>query len=136
MSETKIERKRLEPVYVKEGQAVVWPSKPLTQEELDGHYRNEWIRKVLAITEEKRCIKFLVVKSKHSIATIDDKWGSGSEWEFSLGSQHFYSYRLSDLVHFLEKIWDSGATVYTLNGEAQVPEIYRMMSKEMKEKGS
>jgi hypothetical protein len=52
------------------------------------------------------------------------------DWEFSLGAQHWYSYRYSDLVSFLEKLYDEGATIISLAGELEIANPQHVRAKE------
>jgi hypothetical protein len=106
-------------------------SRALTQEELDGFWRNEWVGKVLELIAEKRTIRFLAHKSNYTLIELNAPFGG--EWKFSCGDKHLYTYKMSDLIHFIEEIWESGAEVISLTGEASMPRPQRVTSKVEKE---
>jgi len=97
-------------------------SRSLRQEEIDGYWRMDFINQVLSQLKGGREIKFLAIKHHYSLITIS---GSDGEWHFSAADKHYYTYRFSDLIDFIEKLYDSGANIVMLKGEIEISATHR-----------
>lgn len=97
-------------------------SRPLTQDELDGFHRAQFVNYVLRQVQEHPCaeIKFLAIRNHYNLVTIKQCNTGGGEWEFSVGDHHWYTYRLSDVVAMLEKLYDEKARIVALKGEIEI----------------
>ncbi len=94
-------------------------SRNLTQEEIDAHWRADFIDQVLRYIETGKEAKFLAKKDKLNLVQIKQVLRD-REWEFSIGDNHLYTYHKSKLLDFLEAIYDRGCEVTSLNGEIDV----------------
>ena len=101
----------------------------LTQDEIDGYYRNDFVGKIMSYIREDgvedgipytktRVARFIVRKNNYNLVEIESR--TSGEWNFSVSSKHMYSYRMSDVIEFLEDIYDSGAEIIALNGEIDI----------------
>ena len=97
-------------------------SRPLTQDELDGYHRAQFVNYVLRQVAEHPCggVRFLAIKNHYSVIEIKQRTTGAGEWEMSTGTQGFYTYRLSDVVNCIEKVYDSGARIQALAGEIEI----------------
>ena len=91
-------------------------SRSLTQDELDGFWRHDFVEQVLKALElNGSTVKFLIVKTQFNLVEIT-KVASG-EWTMSVGRKHYYTYRYADLVSFIEAAWDAASDIHPLAGE-------------------
>jgi len=65
-----------------------------------------------------RPARFVACKKHNSLVEI--KKECEGEWTLSVGDRHHYTYRLSDVVEAIEKIYDSGAAIMVLKGEIEI----------------
>ena len=93
----------------------------LTQEELDGFWRNEFVRECLAEIETSGGFRFIAFKTRHTLVEI--KRVTSGEWHFKVAGKGWYTYRLSDIVDLLEKVYDH-TQVIPLKGEFQITAIH------------
>lgn len=93
-------------------------ARSLRQEELDGYHRHEFVVNALFHLNPNGRVRFLAVGRHHSLIEIAAR--QPGEWTISWGDQHRFTYRWSDVIHFLEQVYDSGAEVVALKGEAPI----------------
>ena len=90
-------------------------SRSLTQAEIDGYNRNDFIRQVLDELEVGKTVRFLAIKKHYNLIEFTQK-GRG-EYHFSLTGHGYYTYRMGDVVKVLEAIYDE-TNIVTLHGES------------------
>ena len=105
-------------------------SRKLTQEEVDGFHRADFVNRVMQYVREEGVgddgipftrtqeAVFLVRKNHFNLVKV--KSVTAGEWNFSVAGQHFYSYRMSDVIKFLEDLYDTGYEILPLHDEIQI----------------
>lgn len=94
-------------------------SRSLRQEELNGVHRTYFVDKVLSHLDNNMQVVRFVACKKHNNLVVIKKENVG-EWSMSVADEHWYTYRLSNVIELLEKIYDSGATIMCLKGEVEL----------------
>ncbi len=93
-------------------------SRSLRQEEIDSYNRQRFIDQVLAAIANGRKVRFLIHKRNYSLVEVQKR--TTGEYEFQVADRSRYTYRMSDFIQFLETIYDSGAEIISLTGEAEI----------------
>lgn len=92
----------------------------LSQSHAGRNNRQEFVQQFLKELPTCRMIRFLVIKKHYNL--IEMKQINSAEWEINIPGEMMYTYRFSEVVNFLEKIYDQyldGAQVLPLNKEFQ-----------------
>ena len=92
-------------------------SRSLTQGEIDGYNRHDFVKSVLAELEAHRPVRFLAIKKHHTLVEFNQR--TSGEWAFSIGVKHWYTYHYADVIKALEELYD-GANLVALAGEFQI----------------
>jgi hypothetical protein len=97
---------------------------PIPQEELDAYYRSSFVMPIIneIFRVRNHEIKFLAVKNHHSLVTV--KQVHNGEFEFGIADRQYYSYKMADVVTFLEDLYDKNVTIIALKGEFKVECIH------------
>jgi len=89
-------------------------SRSLTQEEINAYNRLDFQMDIFKEIRRGVEVKFLAIGKHYSAVYV--KQVHDGEFEFGTGAQHFYTYMVSDVMRFLEKIYDD-CQVIQLHGE-------------------
>lgn len=94
----------------------------LRQEELDGYNRYHFVKQVLRHIEAGHIAQFVAVKRHNNLVVI--RQITIGEWEIKAGAcVNGYTYRLSDVINLLEKLYDT-ANIMCLEGEIQIDVVH------------
>jgi hypothetical protein len=105
-------------------------SRSLTQNEIDAYNRIDFETKIIDAVRSGLEVKFLAVKNHHSLVCI--KQNMPGEFQFTIGGKYFYTYKLSDLMEFIEKLYDE-AQIIALHGEFEIEAVHQTANADAEE---
>src|SRR3990172_1413898 len=92
-------------------------SRNLTQDEIDAYNRHAFITPILAEIEHRGTVRFIAPRNHTNLCTF--KMNTPGQYEFSIAKNHWYTYKLSDVIEALEKLYNE-SNIVSLHGEFQV----------------
>jgi hypothetical protein len=90
---------------------VTTTSRPLTDEEIQAFKLYEFQSKVLDFIKTGKTARFIAVRNCQGnrnmrLVEISQKWVTAGEWHFSIAGKAYYSYKLSDVLHALDTVFN------------------------------